>query len=94
MPFLTVSDRYFLHVFSSVEDIGRYGIAYKFGMLINMLLVIPVQRSWGPQMFQVGNLIEENKQIHRDITFLLFIYWFIYHFGTMSFCRNNSINFC
>ncbi len=69
MPFLTVSDRYFLHLFSSVEDIGRYGIAYKFGMLINMLLVIPVQRSWGPQMFQVGNLIEENKRIHRDITF-------------------------
>jgi len=69
MPVLTVSDRYFLNVFSSVEDIGRYGIAYKFGMLINMLLVIPVQRSWGPQMFQVGNLIEENKAIHRDITF-------------------------
>ena len=69
MPVLTVSDRYFLNVYSSVEDIGRYGIAYKFGMLINMLLVIPVQRSWGPQMFQVGNLIEENKAIHRDITF-------------------------
>ena len=69
MPVLTVSDRYFLSVFSSVEDIGRYEIAYKFGMLINMLLVIPVQRSWGPQMFQVGNLIEQNKQIHRDITF-------------------------
>ena len=69
MPVLTVSDRYFLNVYSSVEDIGRYGIAYKFGMLINMLLVIPVQRSWGPQMFQVGNLIEENKVIHRDITF-------------------------
>ena len=69
MPVLTVSDRYFLSVFSSIEDIGRYEIAYKFGMLINMLLVIPVQRSWGPQMFQVGNLIEQNKQIHRDITF-------------------------
>jgi O-antigen/teichoic acid export membrane protein len=69
MPVLTVSDRYFLKLFSSVEDIGRYGIAYKFGMLINMLLVVPIQRSWGPQMFQVGNVLEENKRIHQDITF-------------------------
>ena len=69
MPVLTVSDRYFLQMYSSVEDIGRYGIAYKFGMLINMLLVVPIQKYWGPQMFQVGDLLEENKKIHQDITF-------------------------
>ena len=69
MPVLTVSDRYFLKMFSSVEEIGRYGIAYKFGMLINMLIVIPIQRSWGPQMFQVGNDLEESRKIHQDITF-------------------------
>ena len=69
MPVLTVSDRYFLQIYSSVEEIGRYGIAYKFGMLINMLLVVPIQKSWGPQMFHVGDLLEENKKIHQDITF-------------------------
>ena len=69
MPVLTASDRYFLKMFSSVEEICRYGIAYKFGMLINMLIVIPIQRSWGPQMFQVGNDLEESRKIHQDITF-------------------------
>ena len=69
LPVLTVSDRYFLQLYNSVEDIGRYGIAYKFGMLINMFLVLPIQKSWGPQMFQVGIASEETKKIHQDITF-------------------------
>ena len=78
MPVLNVSDRYFLKIFASLEDIGRYGIAYKFGMLINMFLVIPINRSWGPQMFQVGNSLENNREIHQDITFYYsFIGWFI-----------------
>jgi len=34
-----------------------------------MFLVIPIQRSWGPQMFQVGNSAEESRNIHQDITF-------------------------
>tara|TARA_X000001036_G_scaffold21592_1_gene18103 strand:- start:1431 stop:2900 length:1470 start_codon:yes stop_codon:yes gene_type:complete len=69
LPVLTVSDRYFLQLYGSVEDVGRYGIAYKFGMLINMFLVLPIQKSWGPQMFQVGIASEDNKKIHQDITF-------------------------
>ena len=78
MPFLNVSDRFFLKIFASIEDIGRYGIAYKFGMLINMFLIIPINRSWGPQMFQVGNNFENNREIHQDITFYYsFIGWFI-----------------
>ena len=78
MPVLNVSDRYFLKLFTSLEEIGRYGIAYKFGMLINMFLVIPINRSWGPQMFQVGKSKEENRKIHQDLTFYYsYIGWFI-----------------
>ena len=69
MPVLTVSDRYFLNIFVSIEEIGQYGIAYKFGLLINMLLVLPIQRSWGPQMFQAGSSLKDDKSIHEDITF-------------------------
>ena len=47
-------------------------------MLINMFLVIPINRSWGPQMFKVGNSLENNREIHQDITFYYsFIGWFI-----------------
>ena len=78
MPVLNVSDRYFLKFFTSIEEIGRYGIAYKFGMLINMFLVIPISRSWGPQMFQVGKSKEESRKIHQDLTFYYsYVGWFI-----------------
>ena len=69
MPILSFSDRFFLNLFTSVEDIARYGIAYKFGMIINMLLIIPIQKSWGPQMFQVGIKDKKSISVHEDITF-------------------------
>jgi len=42
-PVLTTSDRFFLNHFVSLEDIGLYSIGYKFGMLINVFLVTPLQ---------------------------------------------------
>ena len=78
MPVLNVSDRYFLKLFTSIEEIGRYGIAYKFGLLINMFLVIPISRTWGPQMFQVGKSKENYRKIHQDLTFYYsYVGWFI-----------------
>lgn len=67
-PVLTFSDRFFMRVFLSLEDIGVYSIAYKFGMLINMILVVPLQRSWGPMMYRLG-VGNESHEFHRDILF-------------------------
>ncbi|MEE9166096.1 MAG: oligosaccharide flippase family protein [Candidatus Neomarinimicrobiota bacterium] len=67
-PVLTVSDRFFLKLFVSLEEIAVYGIAYKFGMLISMFFVIPLQRGWGPMMYRMG-VEEESHEYHRDVLF-------------------------
>lgn len=67
-PVLTVSDRFFLNLFVSLEEIAVYAIAYKFGMLINMFLVIPLQRGWAPMMYRLG-VGETSHEYHRDILF-------------------------
>lgn len=67
-PVLSFSDRYFLNMFTSIEEIGIYSIAYKFGMLINMVLVVPLQRSWVPYMFRKG-LNEDSNFIFKDILY-------------------------
>lgn len=68
-PVLTWSDRFFLKFFQiPLEDIGVYSIAYKFGMIINVFLVVPLQRGWGPMMYRLG-VKEESRQYHRDVMF-------------------------
>lgn len=69
MPVLTFSDRYFLKSFDvELSDIGIYYIAYKFGMIVNMILVMPLQRGWMPMMYKMG-IGEESRQYLRDIMF-------------------------
>jgi len=67
-PILTLSDRYFLNLFVSLEEIGVYSIAYKFGMLINMLLVVPIQRTLTPLIYQSG-IGQDAQKIYKDAMF-------------------------
>ncbi|MFH1852175.1 MAG: oligosaccharide flippase family protein [Candidatus Neomarinimicrobiota bacterium] len=67
-PILSFSDRYFLMQFVTLEEIGVYGIAYKFGMIVNMLLVVPIQRSWEPLMFRIGG-DRQNHTLFKDLLF-------------------------
>lgn len=67
-PILTVSDRFFLNLFVTLDDIGIYSISYKFGMLINIFIVIPLQRGWGPMMYRLG-VEEKSHEFYRDIMF-------------------------
>jgi len=69
-PILTIMDRFVMRILDfPFDQMGIYSIGYKFGMIINMILVIPMQRVWGPMMFKLG-LREDNLQYHRD--FLLY----------------------
>jgi len=69
-PILTILDRFVMRMLElPLDQIGIYSIGYKFGMIINMILVIPMQRVWSPMMFKLG-LKEDSLQYHRD--FLLY----------------------
>ena len=69
-PVLTILDRFVMRMVElPLDQIGIYSVGYKFGMIINMVLVIPMQRVWSPMMFKLG-LEDKNLQYHRD--FLLY----------------------
>jgi len=67
-PILTMSDRYFLNMFVSLDQVGIYNIVYKFAMLINMFLVVPLGMGLNPIMYRLG-LRRENHDFFRDIMF-------------------------
>lgn len=46
-------DRYFLKEMHSMAELGIYGLALKFSLLLSLLLVEPFQRSYGPFRFSI-----------------------------------------
>ena len=71
-PILTLSDRLFLKMFVPLSLIGIYSINYKFGMLINMVIVIPLQRGLLPMIYREG-LKDELRPIYKDVMFYYLI---------------------
>ena len=56
---LSTSDRFFIKEMISVEASGIYGISYKFGMILNMVFVMPLVQSWLPVLFRLENAPEQ-----------------------------------
>jgi O-antigen/teichoic acid export membrane protein len=50
---LNFSDRFFLQHFRTLEVVGLYAVGYKFGFMINFLLVQPFSVMWQSRMYAV-----------------------------------------
>ncbi len=50
---LNFSDRYFLQHFRSLTVVGLYAVGYKFGFMVNYLLVLPFTSMWQARMYIV-----------------------------------------
>lgn len=75
---LTISDRYLLNWFSTTAEVGLYDVAYKFGMIINMILVMPFRTAWLPFVFSIQKK-QEAKQIYSGaLTYFLLIATFVF----------------
>lgn len=70
---LTIADRYLLNWYGSADAVGRYDIVYKFGMIINMLLVTPFRTAWLPFIFSVQKKPEANKIYAGALTYFLLL---------------------
>lgn len=70
---LTIADRYLLNWYGSADAVGRYDIVYKFGMIINMLLVTPFRTAWLPFIFSVQQKPEANKIYAGALTYFLLL---------------------
>jgi len=86
---LTMSDRYLLNIYSSTDQVGLYDIAYKFGMIIQMLLVTPFRTAWLPFVFSVQKKPEARRIYAGAATYFLLVAVFL--FLALTFFKSEMI---
>ncbi len=66
------SGSFFLKYFTSLSQVGIYNIAYKFGMITQFLLVLPLAKTWNPIMLAVKDKPFANKFYSKTLTYYVF----------------------
>ncbi|MBZ2167858.1 lipopolysaccharide biosynthesis protein [Marinobacter sp. F4216] len=70
------SNRYFIRVFSSIDDVGLFELAAKFGSIVGVLIWMPFSQYWQTERFSVAqkeNPYPEYSLAFRTIASLLLI---------------------
>ena len=52
---VNLSDRFFLGTLAGLGALGVYALGYKFGALLDLLIVMPFQRAWTPMFFGLSH---------------------------------------
>ena len=58
---LNFSDRFFLQHFRSLDTVGMYAVGYKFGFMINYLLVQPFYVMWQSRMYVIHGRVDHPR---------------------------------
>lgn len=66
MFILNFSDRLFLQRFRSLDAVGIYSVGYKFGYIINFLIIQPFNTMWMARMYQVHRR-DDCRQIFKQV---------------------------
>jgi O-antigen/teichoic acid export membrane protein len=74
MYFLNYSDRYFLLHYCSLEEVGIYGMAGKFALLINLALVAPFGEMWGANQFALYEARKKETYRKLALTYVSLLY--------------------
>jgi len=83
------SDRFFLNSYASLDELGIYALAYKFGYLLSPLLIQPFGLVWGPKMFEVYR--HENSHEILEKIFHGYAFLAITAFFTLSLFINELL---
>lgn len=63
---MTLADRFFLQFLSTPHELGLYSLGYKFGMVVQGLIVGPFTLAWAPFLWSVAK--EKNaKEIYSSV---------------------------
>ena len=62
---LNFSDRFFLQHLRSLEVVGIYAVGYKFGFMLNFLLIQPFNMMWQSRMYIVHRMADHQKVFSR-----------------------------
>lgn len=65
---LTLLDRYFLKVFTTMDIVGIYSLGYKIATIMSMLVIVPFSMAWSPlvlKWYNEGTAKELNAKVYR-----------------------------
>lgn len=74
---LTLADRYLLKFLANTYEVGLYDIGYKFGMIVNMLLVHPFRTAWLPFIFSIQKDPNAKKIYSTTFTYFMLLGCFL-----------------
>ena len=67
---MNMSDRYVLRLFSDLSDVAVYGVGYKFGMIVEIMVVFPFQLAWPAISFSMSHREGHRETYARALTYL------------------------
>jgi O-antigen/teichoic acid export membrane protein len=75
---LNYLDRYILNYYVTLEEVGLYTLAYQFGMLVNILLIGPLKRLWGPVFLSAKDDDNFSRFCAKTLTYVIAIAGFVF----------------
>jgi O-antigen/teichoic acid export membrane protein len=69
---ITLSDRFFLKAFSTTTELGYYSYGYKYGDLVNSLLISTFFLAWNPMRWDIFEM-KDSKSIFAQFNRTLFM---------------------
>lgn len=54
--FLNLTDRYLINYYLGLDALGIYSLAIKFALILTFVLMLPIQKSFGPYRFEIMKL--------------------------------------
>jgi len=69
---INFSDRFFLQAYSDFTQVGIYALAYKFGIMMNTLVVSNFFQIWQAKSFEVANAPDAQAFFRRVFTYLVY----------------------
>lgn len=73
---LHFGDRFLLQRLASLSDVGIYGLAYKFGMVLNFLIMTPFLNIWKPKQFEIAKEPDAKNVFATFFTYFCFVILF------------------
>ncbi|MBI2857842.1 MAG: polysaccharide biosynthesis protein [Chloroflexi bacterium] len=70
---MTMSDRYFLQFFSTSEELGLYSMGAKLGMVMQVVIVAPLQLAWSQLIFLIAKEDNAKEVYSRSLTYYLLL---------------------
>lgn len=70
---MDVSDRYLLRIFRTLDEVAQYGVGYKFGLAVQLLVTWPFQLAWPAIAFGISKDDGHERTFARVLTYLVLV---------------------